>query len=318
MNFEKQTVLITGGTGSVGRVLTKKLLEIGTKKIIILSRDEAKQHEMRIEYNDERLTFIPCDVRDVTSLTSAVKEANIVVHAAAFKHVPVCEVYPEEAIKTNVLGARNLIQAINSSNVHTVVGISTDKACAPYTTMGVTKALQERLFAVASPDNVPRYMMVRYGNLLMSRGSVLHTFDKQVSQGRPVTVTDPNSTRFVMTFKEAVDIILDTIVHGFNGDIFTPKPKSLKIIDIANAMIAGTNLQIEYTGLRGLEKLHEIMMTAEERQKAFSFDRWEVISKTKKEVLEAKDIVSSDPLFLMSEEEAKKFVADEVKCSSSL
>lgn len=287
--FKDRTVVITGGTGSLGKVLTRRLLsgDAGLpKKIIVFSRDEAKQHLMRIEYqqkqkatdeviyrNFERLLeFRLGDVRDYPSVCAVLKNADIVVNAAALKQVPSCEYFPYEAVRTNVGGAENIVRAIreNDLGVKTVVGVSTDKACKPVNVMGMTKALQERIF-ISSNITMPltRFVCVRYGNVLASRGSVIPLFHEQIRNGGPVTVTTEEMTRFLLPLERAVDIVFAAIESAFPGEIYVPKVPAASMVNVARALIGDRRVEVEITGIRPGEKVHEIMVSEEEAWRTF-------------------------------------------------
>ena len=287
--FEDKTVVITGGTGSLGKVFARRLLSgsVGTpKKIIIFSRDEAKQHYMRLEYQNKRnvtdeviyynfgqlLEFRIGDVRDYHSVCTVLKKADIVINAAALKQVPSCEYFPYEAVQTNVAGGENIVRAIreNDLQVETVVGVSTDKACKPVNVMGMTKALQERIFIVAN-ITVPttRFVCVRYGNVLASRGSVIPLFHDQIKNGGPVTITTEEMTRFLLPLERAVDTVMAAIGMAAPGETFVPKVPACRIIDVANTLIGDRGVRLNITGIRPGEKVHEIMVSDEEAWRTF-------------------------------------------------
>ncbi len=282
--FEGKRIVITGGTGSMGQVLIRRLLtgEMGQPaKIIVLSRDEAKQHYMRVEYQqrvaatDEiiyrnfqnALTFWIGDVRDYGSVARVLREADVVVNAAALKQVPTCEYFPFEAVRTNIEGAENIVRAIQEHNlpVETVVGVSTDKACKPVNTMGMTKAIQERIF-VQGNMRCPwtRFVCVRYGNVLASRGSVIPLFHEQIRSGGPITITTTDMTRFLLSLDDAVDTVFAAVRNGGRGETFVPRAPAANIVDIANALIGDRNIALKVTGIRPGEKIHEIMVSEEE------------------------------------------------------
>ena len=284
-DLDDATVLITGGTGSLGQTLVRRLLrgELGLpRRVIVFSRDEAKQYAMKttwkhayaatddIFYNnfDELIEFWIGDVRDPESVISAVVNADVVFHAAAMKQVPTCEYFPAEANATNVLGAANLVRAVRrSERTHTLVGISTDKACKPINVMGMTKALQERILV---EGNLPlesggcRMFCVRYGNVLSSRGSVIPLFRRQIANGGPVTITLPEMTRFLLSLDRAVDTIFTAYREARPGEIFVPHCASARIPDIAEAMIGDRDIEVVQTGIRPGEKVHEILVSEEE------------------------------------------------------
>lgn len=282
--FEGKKLLVTGGTGSLGKVLVRRLLagELGRpEKIIVFSRDEAKQHYMRMEYQhkaattddiiwkdyEQILEFRIGDIRDFHSVCAALQEADIVFNAAAMKQVPTCEYAPWQAVHTNIIGAQNIVWAIREHHlpVQTVVGISTDKACKPVNVMGMTKAIQERIFIQANlhyPDT--RFICVRYGNVLASRGSVIPLFHEQIRQGGPVTLTTPEMTRFLLRLDDAVDTIFAAIKHGRPGELFVPRVPSARIENIARALIGERPIEIKVIGIRPGEKVHEILISEEE------------------------------------------------------
>lgn len=271
MLLANKTILITGGTGSLGSTLVRRILggELGLPgKVIVLSRDEAKQHEMRLQYrNVGLLEFRIGDIRDFPTLRSAVKDVHIVIHAAALKQVPACEYFPTQAVLTNVTGAANLVRAIeeNGASVETVVGISTDKACKPVNVMGMTKSLQERIFTAANlqaPNT--RFVCVRYGNVLASRGSVIPLFLDQIAAGGPVTVTVPGMTRFLLSLDIAVDTVFNAIRHGRKGETLVPRAPAATVQNIAEALIGDRDIPIVCTGIRPGEKMHESLVSEEE------------------------------------------------------
>lgn len=284
MIFDGKTILVTGGTGSMGKTFVHRVLtgEQGTpKKVIVLSRDEAKQHEMRMSYlhklvaTDEViyrnfmnvLEFRIGDVRNYADVCSAVKNADIVVNAAALKQVPACEYFPTQAVLTNCIGAANIVRAIeeNGYPVETVMGISTDKACKPVNVMGMTKSVQERIFIAANILNPrTRFICVRYGNVLASRGSVIPLFQEQIRKGGPVTVTVPDMTRFLLSLNEAVDTVFAAMREARPGEIYVPNAPAATVINIAKTLIGNRDVEIKVTGIRPGEKMHEIMVSEEE------------------------------------------------------
>lgn len=284
MYFQNKVILVTGGTGSMGQTFVKRVLsgELGIpKKLIVMSRDEGKQHQMRVSYlhsansTDEvmyrnflnTLEFRIGDVRDYADVCSAVRDADIVVNAAALKQVPTCEYFPYQAVLTNCMGAANIVRAIQENNypVDTVIGISTDKACKPVNTMGMTKAIQERIFISGNVLNSKtRFLCVRYGNVLASRGSVIPLFHEQIRNGGPVTVTDSKMTRFLLTLDQAVDTVFAALQNGKRGEIFIPRAPASFMTDVAKALIGDRKIETKITGIRPGEKMYEIMVSDEE------------------------------------------------------
>jgi len=282
--LEDKRILITGGTGSLGKVLVRRLLSggLGTpKQIIIFSRDEAKQYLMRLSYlqrdevtdeviyrnSRELLSFRIGDVRDEASVSAALHGVDVVFNAAALKQVPSCEYFPEEAIKTNISGPSNIVRAAITpgSSVETVVGISTDKAAKPVNVMGMTKALQERILIRANMDSTrTRFVCVRYGNVLASRGSVIPLFHEQIRNGGPVTITTPDMTRFLLSLNQAVDMVFEAVVNAHRGEIYIPKVPAARITDVASVLIDHRPIEMHITGIRPGEKVHEILITEEE------------------------------------------------------
>ena len=287
--FDGKTILVTGGTGSLGRVLVKRILggEMGIpRKVLVFSRDEDKQHQMRLEYQkipvatdeliyrerEKMLGFVIGDVRSYESLAAAVKAVDIIVFASALKQVPTCEYFPYQAILTNSVGAQNLVRALQETqnNVELVIGISTDKACKPVNVYGMTKALQERILISANLD-CPRtkFICVRYGNVLASRGSMIPLFLKQIEEHRPITITSQSMTRFLLSIDEAVNVIFRAIQRCDPGEIFVPRLPSAKVVDIANVLKGDLDLPTLITGVRPGEKIHEILISEEEAFRTF-------------------------------------------------
>ena len=284
MILDGKSILITGGTGSLGKTVVRRILsgEMGTPgKVTILSRDEAKQHYMRIAYLEKRVTtdeviysnflrtlsFRIGDVRSYADICSAMREADIVINAAALKQVPTAEYFPDQALLTNCFGPMNIIRALreNAYPVHTVLGVSTDKACKPVNVMGMTKALQERIFTSANVD-VPktRFICVRYGNVLASRGSVIPLFHDQIANGGPVTITVPEMTRFLLSLDQAVDTVFAALRDAKAGETFVPRAPAATVINIATALIGDRKIETKITGIRPGEKVDEILVSDEE------------------------------------------------------
>jgi UDP-glucose 4-epimerase len=293
-----KSVVVTGGTGSLGKVLVRRLLsaELGTPaRVIVFSRDEAKQHQMRLAFQhlrtatdeiiyhnfEQLLQFCIGDVRDPHSVAAVLRNADIVFNAAALKQVPSCEYFPYEAVLTNILGAENIVRAIreNGFAVETVVGVSTDKACKPVNVMGMTKAIQERLFVCANLDHPStRFICVRYGNVLASRGSVIPLFHEQIKHGGPVTITTTEMTRFLLSLEQAVDTIFAAIGEGKGGETYIPRVPSARVVDIAEVLVGHRPVEIVVSGIRPGEKVHEILVSEEEAHRTKSRGDYYVIA----------------------------------------
>ena len=282
--FEGLRILVTGGTGSLGKTVVRRLLA-GTAgrpaRVTVFSRDEAKQHDMRLSYlhreaatdeviyrhSQELLAFRIGDVRDYGAIARALADADVVVHAAALKQVPSCEYFPAEAVATNVLGAINIVRAIHEQRlpIQTVVGISTDKACKPVNVMGMTKAVMERIFVEANVHSAgARYVCVRYGNVIASRGSVVPLFVDQIAKGGPVTITMREMTRFLLSLDRAVDTVFAAIAEAQPGETYVPRVPAARVVDIAETLIDGRDIPLLDVGIRPGEKVHEIMVSEEE------------------------------------------------------
>jgi len=276
--FEGKTILITGGTGSLGHALTKKLLKLDVDTIRIFSRNESKQIEMESSFDDDRLRFFVGDVRDLNRLIKAVEDVDILFHAAALKHVPKIEYNPFEAIKTNVIGSQNVVDACLHENVEKVVCIGTDKAVSPLNTYGATKLLMEKLFVSANnPLNKEKYnskfIALRYGNVLGSSGSVIPKFVGQIKNKMKLTITDPNMTRFSITMNEAIDFILTATKIGKGSEIFIPKLKAYSIQNIKETLFELLeNTGEELIGLRPGEKLQETLINPDELRYTWEFN----------------------------------------------
>lgn len=265
--FKDKILLITGGTGSFGNAVLNRFLESDIKEIRIFSRDEKKQHDMRVAYNNPKLKFYIGDVRDYRSIDQAMFNVNYVFHAAALKQVPSCEFYPIEAVNTNVLGTENVLNAAISNNVAKVVCLSTDKAVYPINAMGVSKAMMEKVFVAKSRNSKSTIITgTRYGNVMASRGSVIPHFIDQIKSGKPITVTDPNMTRFMMTLDHAVELVLYAFNIGKSGDIFVQKSPASTIGELAQSLkdIYNSEVEIKNIGIRHAEKMHETLLSKEE------------------------------------------------------
>jgi len=304
--LQGKRVLVTGGTGSLGKVLVRRILagEKGVpSKVIVFSRDEAKQHDMRMGYlhrsvgTDETiyrnfmniLEFRLGDVRRFEDLVSALRDVDVVVNAAALKQVPACEYFPDQALATNCSGALNLVRAVGESSnpPETVLSVSTDKACKPVNVMGMTKALQEKIF-IAAGVTIPRtrFVGVRYGNVLASRGSVIPLFHDQIRNGGPVTVTHEEMTRFLMSLDQAVDTIFAALEGACPGEIYVPRVPGARILDVAKALIGDREVKLTVTGIRPGEKMHEILVSEEEGSRTVSRGAWMALRPMLPELLE--------------------------------
>ncbi|HIQ20327.1 MAG TPA: NAD-dependent epimerase/dehydratase family protein [Planctomycetes bacterium] len=280
--IEGKRILVIGGTGSLGRALVARLLGGGIgvpAKVIVFSRDEAKQHAMRVQYSGSgagrvasgpgpgRLELRLGDVRRFDDVAAAVRDADLVINAAGLKQVPSCEYFPEQALLTNCLGPVNIVRAIRETGtaVKVVVGVSTDKACQPVNVMGMTKAVHERVFAAANLScPATRFVLTRYGNVLGSRGSVIPLFCQQIRQGGPVTVTAPEMTRFLMSLDQAVDCVLAALGWGGPGEVIVPRIPSATMLNVVKALVGQRNVEIRITGPRPGEKVHEVLICEQE------------------------------------------------------
>lgn len=267
--FKDKVLLITGGTGSFGNAVLKRFLDTDIKEIRIFSRDEKKQEDMRIKYKNDKIKFYIGDVRDYRSIDDAMDGVDYIFHAAALKQVPSCEFFPVQAVKTNVLGTDNVLEAAINHNVKKVIVLSTDKAAYPINAMGMSKALMEKV-AIAKGRNLKEGKTVicrtRYGNVMASRGSVIPLFCEQIAAGKPLTVTNPEMTRFMMTLEEAVDLVIYAFEHGKQGDLFVQKAPAATIETLAEAVkeLKNSNVPVNCIGTRHGEKLYEVLVTKEE------------------------------------------------------
>ena len=266
--FKNKTLLITGGTGSFGNAVLNRFLDSDIKEIRIFSRDEKKQDDMRKKFNNSKLKFYIGDVRDYQSVLNAVRGVDFIFHAAALKQVPSCEFYPIEAVKTNIIGTENLLEAAISCGVTKVVCLSTDKAVYPINAMGISKAMMEKVIVAKSRTaESTTICATRYGNVMASRGSVIPLFVNQIINNKPVTVTDPNMTRFMMTLDDAVDLVLYAFKNGNQGDIFVQKAPAVTIEILAKSLfelLEVNNFDINEIGTRHGEKLYEVLLSREE------------------------------------------------------
>ena len=322
--FENKKILITGGTGSLGQSLTKRLLENKVDTIRILSRNEEKQNTMKEKFVDDRLRFFIGDIRDKERLRRALEDIDIVFHTAALKHVPVIEYNPFEAIKTNVIGSQNVIDTCLEENVEKVICVGTDKAVSPLNTYGATKLLMEKLFV--SADNYlnkqrhqTKFIALRYGNVLGSSGSVVPLFIKQIKNKQKISITDKNMTRFSITMDEALDFILESAEQGKGSEIFIPKLKAYLITDLRDALFeiyGKTNEEI--TGIRPGEKLHEILINFDEGRNTFDIGNKYVIVKDKMKNGYDNNVIfekqySSDNVEKLSKDELVKIISNNIK-----
>lgn len=280
--FKGKRVLVTGGTGSFGQAAVRHLLKLGAQEVRAFSRDEKKQWEMMYALADEqRLRFIIGDIRNLNSLRRAVTGVDYIFHAAALKHVPRCEYNVLEAVQTNVLGTANLVQAAREAQVRAVVGLSSDKAVMPVNAYGMSKGLMERLMINANIDlgGYPtRYLCVRYGNVIGSRGSVIPFFKEQIAQGGPVTITDERMTRFWFTLWDAVEWAVQAAAVGIGGEVFVRKMPSARLVDLAALLIGDLDVEMRYVGIRPGEKIHELLISEEEASRTVEvFDGYAVL-----------------------------------------
>lgn len=311
--FKDKVLLITGGTGSFGNAVTKRFLTSDIKEIRIVSRDEKKQDDMRHEYQAKypkyanKLKFYIADVRDYDSIEFAFKGVDYVFHAAALKQVPSCEFYPIEAVKTNVLGSNNVITACVKNHVKKAIFLSTDKAAYPINAMGMTKALMEKNVIARSRqlekgDTI--LCLTRYGNVMASRGSVIPLFCEQIDSGKPLTITNPDMTRFMMTLEDAVDLVLYAFKNGKQGDLFVQKAPAATIYTLAHAVceLKGVKPNINYIGTRHGEKLYEVLVTKEDMVKAVDMGNYYRIPADNRDLNYDKYITKGTKLFEKADE----------------
>ena len=277
--FKNKILLVTGGTGSFGNAVLKKFLEFNLKEIRIFSRDEKKQDDMRKLYKDKKIKFYLGDVRNKASVDNAMNNVDYVFHAAALKQVPSCEFYPLEAINTNILGANNVISSVIEHGVKKAIFLSTDKAVYPINSMGMSKALMEKIVIARSRDLNNKNTVIcatRYGNVMASRGSVIPLFFEQIKENKKITITSPNMTRFLMSLEESVELVLEAFKNGRNGEIFVYKSPACSIENLAKAIIkmTKTNSKINYIGTRHGEKLFETLVSQEELLNSKSYKKF--------------------------------------------
>lgn len=321
--FEDKRILITGGTGSLGRALTKRLLKYDIESIRILSRNENNQIRMEQEYEDSRLRFFIGDVRDKERLMRAMEGVDIVFHAAALKHVPIIEYNPFEAIKTNVIGTQNVIDACHAHKVEIAVGVGTDKAVSPLNTYGATKLLMERLFVSASnyvdiKKHPTKFIAVRYGNVLGSSGSVLPKFYEQIISKGAITITNPHMTRFSILMDEALDFILNSAKNGKGSDTFVPKLRAYNILDLKDALFSLVGkAKVEVTKIRPGEKINEVLINLDEMRNTLeNKDHYVIIKPTLNEKSIKKMYSGYKPVktqFVYSSDNVEKIPKNELK-----
>ena len=277
--FKDKVLLITGGIGSFGNAVLQRFLDSDLKEIRIFSRDEKKQEDMRIKYKNDKIKFYIGDVRDYRSIDDAMDGVDYIFHAAALKQVPSCEFFPVQAVKTNVLGTDNVLEAAINHNVKKVIVLSTDKAAYPINAMGMSKALMEKV-AIAKGRNLRDDQTIicrtRYGNVMASRGSVIPLFCEQIKEGKPLTITNPEMTRFMMTLEDAVDLVIYAFEHGKQGDLFVQKAPAATIETLANAVkeLKHSDVPVNCIGTRHGEKLYEVLVTKEEMVNAIDMGNY--------------------------------------------
>ena len=275
--FKNKTLLITGGTGSFGNAVLNRFLKSDIKEIKIFSRDEKKQDDMRREYNSKKIKFFVGDVRDPSSIDVAMTKTDYVFHAAALKQVPSCEFFPLEAVKTNIIGTENVLNSAINNEVEKIICLSTDKAVYPINAMGISKAMMEKVFIAKSRNSgKTKIIGTRYGNVMGSRGSVIPLFIEQIKAGRPITITDPKMTRFMMTLDDAVELVLYAFKNGNQGDLFVQKSPAATVSVLAKALteLYQSKSPIKEIGIRHGEKLYETLVTKEEMIKAEDQDSY--------------------------------------------
>ncbi len=305
--FKDKVLLITGGTGSFGNAVLRRFLDSDLKEVRIFSRDEKKQEDMRIKYRNNKIKFYIGDVRDYGSVESAMDGVDYVFHAAALKQVPSCEFFPMEAVKTNVVGASNVLEAAINKKVKKVIVLSTDKAAYPINAMGMSKALMEKV-AIAKGrnlnDNDTIICRTRYGNVMASRGSVIPLFVDLIKQNKPLTVTDSNMTRYMMTLDDAVDLVIYAFNHGKQGDLFVQKSPAVTIGDLAQAIkeLKKSDVPVKNTGIRHGEKMYETLVTVEEMIDSVDLgEYYKIVSDKRTLNYEKYEVESDDKLSIVEE-----------------
>ncbi len=321
--FRNKVLMITGGTGSFGNAVLKHFLNSDIKEIRIFSRDEKKQEDMRIEYKDAKLNFIIGDVRDFDSINSAMKGVDFLFQAAALKQVPSCEFFPLQAVKTNILGSENVLEAAARNNVKKVVVLSTDKAVYPINTMGMTKAIMEKLAISKARDprvqtNKGVICATRYGNVIASRGSIIPLFIKQIKEGKPLTITEPNMTRFMMSLKESVSLVLFAFENADPGDLFVQKSPAATILTLATALkeLFNADNEIQIIGSRHGEKMYETLCGKEEMSKADDLGNFYRVPADMRDLNYTKYVQTDGPRLIDQEynsDNTKRLNVDELK-----
>lgn len=299
--LDDKVIMITGGTGSFGNTVLKRFLDTSVKKVVIFSRDEKKQEDMRISLRSPKVEFVLGDVRNYESVAQATRCVDFIFHAAALKQVPSCEFYPVEAVKTNIIGTENVLNAAIANKVKRVVLLSTDKAVYPINAMGISKAMAEKLLIAKSrnePDTGTVMCATRYGNVMASRGSVIPLFTQKIKAGLPLTITDPNMTRFLMSLEDSVDLVLHAFEYGKQGDIFVQKAPASTIKDLAAALteLFAGNGDIKVIGTRHGEKLYESLISREEMAKAEDLGRYYRIPSDNRDLNYDKYIIDGEPV----------------------
>jgi len=305
--MQDRVFLVTGGTGSFGKTVTRYLLDKGVREVRVFSRDEAKQDQMRTDFDDTRVKFYIGDVREYQSIKGAIAGVDYVFHAAALKQVPSCEFFPMQAVKTNVYGSDNVIKAAVHHKVKRVVCLSTDKAVMPVNAMGMTKALMEKTAQAAARSLGPGDTViscVRYGNVMCSRGSVIPLFIRQIKEGKPLTVTEPSMTRFMLALRDAIDLVEFAFLHGGQGDIYIKKAPACTVQDLAEALLElfKANNPMQVIGMRHGEKLYETLATSEELQRADDLGGYFRVRLDSRDLNYAKYFTEGDPEEIMTDD----------------
>ena len=322
MNFKGKIFLITGGTGSFGNAVLKKILKTNIKEIRILSRDEKKQFDLRKKINDDRLKFYLGDIRDYSSVVEATKNVDYIFHAAALKQVPSCEFFPMEAVNTNIIGANNITKAAEFSGVKKCVMLSTDKAVYPINAMGLSKAMMEKIMIAKSRNSKTIFCATRYGNVMGTRGSVIPLFVSQINNNLPITITNKNMTRFLMSVDQSVDLVLYALQNAKNGDIFVQKSPASSILNLVQGLkiLLKKKIKIKNVGVRHGEKIHETLVSKQEMSKATEKRKFFIIPKDKRDLnydkyfekgqekLDQFDEYNSSNTYQLSAKEVAKFI----------